>query len=125
MREFEFGKASKYALSNTIPKDRKDKGCDSCRWLFSGNIEGIWGTPLGSDMRPLIVPDEYPYPSAEIGTKEQLYSALLRGECVPASCVDSGYEYIMMGRARKTKLLEEYFEKLPEGMYVLLGTEWD
>ena len=125
MRDYCFGKASKYALNDTTPKNRKDEGCDNCRWLFSGNTVGIWGTPSDSGMKYLNVPDDYPYPSAEIGTKEQLYRALLKGECVPASCVNSGYEYLMMGKGRKKKLLDEYFEKLPEGMYVILSVNWD
>ncbi len=126
MRDYCFGKASKYALNDTTPKNRKDEGCDSCRWLISGNREGIWGRPSGSDMKYLLnVPDEYPYPTAKIGTKEQLYRALLKGECVPASCVNSGYEYLMMGKGRKKKLLDEYFEKLPEGTYVILSVDWD
>ena len=124
MRDYSFGKASKYALDNTIPKKR-DVGCDDCRWLFSGNTDGVWGHPSGSDMRQLNVPDDYPYPCAYIGTKEQLYRSLLNGECIPTSCVNSGYEFIMMGKGKKRKLLDEYFEKLPEGMYILLSVNWD
>ncbi len=123
MRNYSFGKASRYAVENAIPKKR-DVGCDGCRWLFSGKTDGVWGTPSGSDMRSVNVPDDYPYPYACIGTKEQLYRSLLKGECVPTSCA-SGYEFIMMGKGRKKKLLDEYFEKLPEGVYVLLSVDWD
>lgn len=123
MRNYSFGKASRYALENTVPKKR-DAGCDGCGWLFSRETDGVWGIPSGSGMKHLNVPDDYPYPSAEIGTKEQLYRSLLKGECIPTSCA-SGYEFIMMGKGRKRKLLDDYFEKLPEGAYVLLSVDWD
>ena len=125
MRHYEFGKASKYAMNNTIPEKRKDDGADSCKWLFSGYSESIYGSPAGLGMKILKVPDVSPYPMAEIGTKEQLYRSLLNGKCVPASCVKGGYEFISMGRGRKKQLLDEYFGKMPDGMYVLLSTDWD
>jgi len=76
-------------------------------------------------MKPLNVPDCYPYPSAEIGTKEQLYRALFEGECLPDSCVTSGYDFLVMESDRRKQLLDEYFRNLPDGMYVLLSTDWD
>ena len=38
---------------------------------------------------------------------------------------DSKYDAMMMGPKKRAKLLREYFEKLPEGTYVLLSEDWD
>ena len=59
-------------------------------------------------------------------SKKELYEAMLRGQCYPSCCVGSMYEAIMkVGPKKWRRFLDDYFEKLPEGTYVILSTDWD
>ena len=77
-------------------------------------------------MRRISLPDGYPYPSASIGSKKELYEAMLREQCYPSCCVGSMYEAVMkVGPKKWRRFLDDYFEKLPEGTYIILSTDWD
>ena len=127
MRYWEFGKASSIAMGKDTMRYAEKKGCyDNFSWLFSGGSVGIVGAPSTKNMRHISLPDDYPYPSASIGTKKEVYEALLRGQCYPSCCVGSAYEALMkVGPKKGRKFLDDYFEKLPEGTYVILSTDWD
>ena len=127
MRHYEFGRASSVAMGKDTRKYAEKRGCgNGFSWLFSGESIGIVGAPSTKNMRDIPLPDDYPYPSASIGCKKELYEALLRGQCYPSCCVSSTYEAVMkVGPKKWKRLLDDYFEKLPEGTYVILSTDWD
>ena len=126
MREYSFGRASSIAMKDPFSYSKKRNAAEGFDWLFEGEQVAIYdGVPAQSGMKYLDLTDDYPYPVAKIGSKEMLFYALLNGKCVLSAFADSMYDAMMMGPKKRAKLLREYFEKLPEGTYVLLSEDWD
>jgi hypothetical protein len=126
MREYSFGRASSIAMNDPFSYSKKRNAAEGFDWLFEGEHIAIYdGVPAQSGMKYLHLTDDYPYPHVEIGSKEMLFNALQNGQCVLSAFADSMYDAFMMGPKKRAKLLREYFEKLPEGTYVLLSEDWD
>lgn len=126
MREYSFGSASSIAMNDPFSYSKKRNAAEGFDWLFEGEQVAIYdGVPAQSGMKFVYLTDDYPYPTVEIGSKEMLFYALLNGKCVLSAFADSMYDAFMMGPKKRAKLLREYFEKLPEGTYVLLSEDWD
>ena len=89
MREWQFGKASSIAMGDALSYSKKRNGAEGFDWLFEGETIGIMdGVPRSAGMRKLELTNDYPYPDAEIGTKEELFNSLLKGECILSPCVE-------------------------------------
>lgn len=126
MREYSFGRASSIAMNDPFSYSKKRNAAEGFDWLFEGKQVAIYdGVPAQSGMKFVYLTDDYPYPTVKIGSKEMLFYALLNGKCVLSAFADSMYDAFMMGPKKRAKLLREYFEKLPEGTYVLLSEDWD
>ena len=126
MREWSFGRASSIVMNDPFSYSKKRNAAEGFDWLFEGEQVAIYdGVPAQSGMIFVYLTDDYPYPTVEIGSKEMLFDALQNGQCVLSAFADSMYDAFMMGPKKRAKLLREYFEKLPEGTYVLLSEDWD